>query len=77
MDYVNLETVVVDGVTYSVGDTVGYGELGWSSDWNGDEVGYDDIDVVGLYHFLRTDIDVYLDTETGRILEMWRVEEEV
>ena len=29
--------------------------LGWSSDWNGDEVGYPESDIVGLYSQGRED----------------------
>ena len=49
----------------------------WQSDWNGYEVGYDDIDVVGLYSMKKYPIDVYMDYETGNILEAWSFNEEV
>lgn len=56
--------------------------LRWSSDWNGYEVGYDDIDVVGLYSFtLDSDwidsdysdkeVNMYINTENGEVLETW------
>ena len=66
----------VDGVEYRIGDTAEYCDLHWSSDWNGDECGYDDIDVVGLYSFKGTEIYMYLDTENGTILDMWENEDE-
>lgn len=66
----------IDGVEYSVGDDVSYVDLHWSSDWNGYEVGYDDIPVVGLYSFKGTEIYVYLNTEDGTILEIWDAEDE-
>lgn len=43
----------------------------WSSDWNGDEVGYDDVLIVGLYRMRDGNVDYYVDTETGIILEAW------
>lgn len=70
------KTFNIDGVEYEVGDEVSYQDLHWSSDWNGDEVGYDDIPVVGLYSFKGTEIYVYLNTEDGTILEIWDAEEE-
>jgi hypothetical protein len=48
-----------------------WSEVGWSSDWNGYELGYDHIPVVGLYSFIGTDTYCYIDTETGTILETW------
>lgn len=46
-------------------------DLMWSSDWNGYEVGYDDIGVVGLYTVKDMDIDLYIDMETMQILEIF------
>lgn len=43
----------------------------WQSDWNGYEVGFDDLPVVGLYSMNNYPIDVYIDSETGRIIEAW------
>lgn len=53
-------------------------QLRWSSDWNGDEVGYDHIPVVGLYFFTYEDKEygVYIDTESGKALDVWDDEEE-
>lgn len=39
----------------------------WQSDWNGDEVGFDNIDVVGLYSVDGR--DAYIDIINGVILE--------
>lgn len=47
-----------------------FGNLGWSSDWNGDEVGYDHVDVVGLYLLNDTDFGFYINMETMEILEV-------
>jgi hypothetical protein len=45
-------------------------DLLWSSDWNGYEVGYDDIDVVGLYRLVGTDVYFYIDVENNKILKV-------
>lgn len=44
--------------------------LAWSSDWNGDEVGYDEVNVVGLYLIKDTDYGVYINMETMEILDI-------
>lgn len=44
----------------------------WSSDWNGDELGMDEILVNGLYTVKENpEISYYIDTETGIILDAW------
>ena len=52
--------------------------LAWSSDWNGDEVGYPESEVVGLYSQERDDgfYSFYLDMETYKVLDFWKWEEE-
>lgn len=42
----------------------------WQSDWNGDEVGYPDIPVVGLYQMKESSIQFYINTETNEIIEI-------
>ena len=48
--------------------------LAWSSDWNGDEVGYPEVGVVGLYSQEREDgsYSFYIDVETGKVLDFWK-----
>lgn len=50
-------------------------KLNWNSDWDGEEIGYEDVLVVGLYSVQDADIDIYIDTETGRILDIWCTKE--
>lgn len=51
---------------------IDYRELHWWSDWDGEEVGYDNVPVVGLYAVKSVpQINMYIDTETGRVLEIW------
>ena len=52
--------------------------LVWQSDWNGNEVGFDDVAIVGLYSQERADektYNFYIDMETMRILDFWVDEE--
>ncbi len=45
-------------------------KLNWNSDWDGEDVGYEGVDVVGLYTIANTSIDVYIDMSTMQILEI-------
>lgn len=49
----------------------------WSSDWNGDEVGYPESGVVGLYSQERDDgsYSFYIDMYTREILDFWKDED--
>jgi len=52
--------------------------LNWSSDWNGCECGFD-IPVIGLYTTINQDgktLNLYIDTETGKIVDFWMDEDE-
>lgn len=51
-------------------------ELLWESDWNGDEVGFDDVPVVGLYRLKGTEVYFYIDSETHTILDAWEARED-
>lgn len=52
-------------------------DLVWSSDWNGYEVGYPEVEVVGLYLLERDDgcYNFYLDMETYKVLDFWKDED--
>ena len=54
---------------YPILENLDFGKLHWSSDWNADEVGYDDRNVVGLYHY--HELSMYIDMETDEVLEIW------
>lgn len=46
----------------------------WSSDCLGEEVGYPDIPVVGIYTYqpdVGPEISLYIDMGTAEILDMW------
>ena len=48
--------------------------LAWQSDWNGDEVGFDDVDVVGLYSMEKDTGEIYnfyIDMNELRVLDFW------
>ena len=63
---------------YNMLATIELTNLGWSSDWNGDEVGHPDSEVVGLYSQERDDgrYSFYLDMETNKVLDFWKDEVE-
>lgn len=46
-------------------------DLLWSSDWMGEEVGFEDVNIVGLYSVKDSDIDLYIDMETMKILQIF------
>lgn len=50
-------------------ENINYNDLHWQSDWNGDEVGYPDRNVIGYY--TKDNINFYIDTENNEILEVW------
>ena len=72
------EHITVDGILADalIGTNVDYTKDHWSSDWNGDEVGFDDVDVVGLYSVPDSLISYYVDTENGYVLDAWVDEDE-
>lgn len=49
-------------------------DLAWSSDWDGDEVGFPNSEVVGLYSQERDDgtYSFYIDFETCKVLDFWK-----
>lgn len=53
--------------------------LNWESDWNGDEVGYPDSGVVGLYSRPGATGKqyFYIDMEEMTILDVWTDEEDL
>lgn len=50
---------------------IDYTKLHWQSDWNGYEVGYPEVLVVGLYSDPESNKSMYIDIEEGLILEEW------
>jgi hypothetical protein len=51
-------------------------DLHWYSDWNGDEVGFPEVPVVGLYYSPSLNVDVYLNTDDGEVLRVFGRDEE-
>jgi hypothetical protein len=51
-------------------------DLLWESDWNGYEVGFPDVQVVGLYNLRNTDVYFYIDMDNYTILEAWEMRED-
>lgn len=50
-------------------------DLIWQSDWNGYEVGYDDVPVVGLYQIAGTETYLLIDIENDEVLEKYEMED--
>ena len=67
-EQITIDDVLADAL---IGTTVDYTKDHWSSDWNGDEVGFDDVNVVGLYFIPDSSISYYVDTENGYVLDAW------
>lgn len=56
---------------YSIGDEVDINRLNWQSDWEGYEVGHDDVEVIGLYSDPNNEkVDYYIDVETYKVVEV-------
>lgn len=51
-------------------------DLFWESDWNGYEVGFDNVEVVGLYRLKNSNVHFYIDMMTDKILEAWGYSDE-
>ena len=54
-----------------IGNIVDFTKHHWSSDWNGDEVGFDDVDIVGLYSLPDLKISYYVNVKNGCVLDAW------
>jgi hypothetical protein len=50
--------------------------LQWQSDWDGEEVGFPESHVVGLYTSHELSADFYIDVEKNRILKIMPHEED-
>ena len=64
-------------INYTV--TLQLNNLIWQSDWNSDEVGYEDREtVIGLYAnwINEEEWNYYIDMDTMELLEFWKVENE-
>ena len=49
---------------------IGSQKLNWNSDWMAEEIGFEGDFVVGLYSVQDMDVDLYINTETGQILDV-------
>lgn len=43
-------------------------ELIWQSNWDGHELGYDEVEVIGLYTLKDTTLNFYIDMENNMII---------
>ena len=65
---------VIDKLRFEPGDVFPWDIAHWQSDWNGDEVGYSEDQIVGLYSLHGR--DYYMDMDTNRVLEVVEEEDE-
>lgn len=49
---------------------ISWEDLGWSSDWDGEDIGEDDVNIVGLYMLKGSDFGFYINMETDEVLEI-------
>lgn len=57
--------------------TLKYNEqLIWQSDWPGHEVGFHEVNIVGMYQLRDTNIYFYIDMETNAMIDAFTTEEE-
>lgn len=58
--------------------TIELTDLAWLSDWDGDDVGYPESEIVGLYSQERDDgrYRFYIGMDTGKVLDFWKDEVE-
>ncbi len=47
-------------------------DLMWGSDWNGHELGFDDVPVVGFYTSDKLSCDFHIDMENNEIIEVMK-----
>lgn len=59
---------------YPIFENINLKELHWSSDWEGDEVRYDERGVIGFYSYGK--FNMFIDMETYEVLEIWLEEEQ-
>jgi len=55
---------------------VDFSELIWQNDFSGEDMGYDEIDVVGIYMHKEMNIMFDIDMNTMKILSIWEFSEE-
>lgn len=51
------------------------GDLHWQSDWNGEDVGFPEVPVVGLYTSASLGVDLYINAEDSSVLEIISAQE--
>lgn len=54
-----------------IGNIVDFTKHVWSSNWIGYEVGFDDVESVGLYTFPDSKILYYVNIQNGCVLDAW------
>lgn len=47
-----------------------FNDLRWQSDWDGEDIGYEDINVVGVYTSQEHSVFVYINVEEGLVIDV-------
>ena len=68
------EDDLIGAIPFVPGEIIQYTSLHWQSDWNGDEVGYDEVEIVGCYS--QGPHNYYIDIENSMVLEHWTNEDD-
>ena len=65
---------LIGAIPFVAGEIIQFTALHWQSDWNGYEVGFDEVEIVGCYS--QGPHNYYIDVENSMVLEHWENEDE-
>lgn len=74
--YIDCDCDSKSTVAYGSRELVLNKDLLWESDWDGEDVGHDNFNVVGLYRLAGTETYFYINMETNKIIEILENEDE-
>ena len=63
---------LIGAIPFVAGEIIQFTALHWQSDWNGYEVGFDEVEIVGCYS--QGPHNYYIDIENSMVLEHWENE---
>lgn len=65
---------LIGAIPFVAGEIIQFTALHWQSDWNGYEVGFDEVEIVGCYS--QGPHNYYIDIENSMVLEHWENEDD-
>ena len=68
------EDDLIGAIPFVAGEIIQFTALHWQSDWNGYEVGFDEVEIVGCYS--QGPHNYYIDIENSMVLEHWENEDD-